>query len=527
MPRPSCWILVAALPSWAAAATLQTGPVLQAPLSGVLPLAGPSLAAPLTSALTPNLGPLLPAPGAMSPVLPSLTRQPVFTPSPALLPASVVPSYKGNKITPAAQAPSAQPTVLDQLHSAAQRLPSASMGFERSVGDAFETFDGGRREAAASFSGRTGRKSRGKTGLRTGVQAAADAAWRHGGFTGSGGTRISYKSRIPAGAEGKPPTVFVGGLALAESFEPYFSRFAPEAGQFTLWLRGLPPSPWSPGARVFDADALDLARLIVLAGRESGSDRVDLALHSYSTMLFQRLLGLSGDPLAAEALRYLRGAKVTLFMGSTHYEGVERDMDPMSSLKLQVSKAFVDMIDMNDAIRSALWDLARWNPFLLPMAAADELAWDAVRALLLSSGGQDVARDLKRYLGEPWEPDIEPVRKALLRVIDDNSGKPGWQEAALRRFVDLLRLDFAPEHVRLLRDMGVRLHTVAAVHDDILPWALQRRLLTRLGIEAPARAPRPGTVLTDKEGLFRLSVVDSDHFYPLREPDRVRDLLRD
>ena len=54
-------------------------------------------------------------------------------------------------------------------------------------------------------------------------------------------------------------------------------------GQFSQWCAAV-------YAGCPDSDARDLARMVVIASRESASGKVELALHSFGTLIFQRLL---------------------------------------------------------------------------------------------------------------------------------------------------------------------------------------------------------------------------------------------
>ncbi|MCX5787755.1 MAG: hypothetical protein NTX64_04485 [Elusimicrobia bacterium] len=332
---------------------------------------------------------------------------------------------------------------------------------------------------------------------------------------------------MPELSRGRVPTVHVGGLALAESFEPYFQTQPAQAGQFVLWLRGLAPSELGPKTQLLDADTRDMAHLIVTAAREAGTERVDLALHSYSSLLFQRMLALYEEPVVAEALKLLRGARVAVIAGSTHYDRTEYDVGLEFVFRKHLAEAIVAMQGLNNSISNLLWSMSLLNPFISPMAYAYDLHNRMQELLILQASGKSIADQLKAHLKDPWAPSIEPIRLKLLAQIEAAWRQEEWQKASLWRTVDMHALEFSPHDVERMRALGVRLDIVVANQDQVLPWAIQRDLLARVGIDTPEWVPAPGTILTDRSGMVRARIVDSDHYFPLRKPAELASILNE
>ncbi|MFA6030179.1 MAG: hypothetical protein WC969_10015 [Elusimicrobiota bacterium] len=458
-----------------------------------------------------------------------------LTPAPQSVPPAPLAAPK-----PAAAAAKAAPAVRAARTKAAKTAPAAAKeegaGTLSSLGALEETGrkqgeDDSRDRSGESLSAEASRRFDGTAAREEAAPAvAADApreagSWRNALFASPAGGDIRYRFRMPERSQGRVPTVFVGGLALAESFEPYFQTEPARAGQFVLWLRGLAPTELGPRTQMLDADTRDLARLIVTAARESGSERVDLALHSYSTLLFQRMLALHEDPEVAAALKLLRGAHVSAITGSTHYDHTEYDVGLEFVFRKKLAEAIVSMQDMRDGMSKLLWSMSRWNPFLLPMAYSFEFYNRLKELMILRASGKSIADQLKTHLKDPWAPDIDPIRLKLLAQLEEAWRQKEWQKASLLRTVDMHALEFTPQDVQRLRALGIRLDVIIAKDDQVLPWALQRDLLARFGIETPKETPPPGTVYADREGTVRAQVVDSDHYFPLREPGQLKEIL--
>ncbi|PIP85144.1 MAG: hypothetical protein CO113_11585 [Elusimicrobia bacterium CG_4_9_14_3_um_filter_62_55] len=364
----------------------------------------------------------------------------------------------------------------------------------------------------------------GKGALSAGAPVSADAVpkapkppgrgWTEGALESSDGTSLVYHRRGRA-APGKTPRIFVGGLALAQSFDVHFARGpAPERLEYRLNLRGLIPSGWSPTRSVIDADARDLAKLVVRAARESGSSKVELALHSYAALVLQRMVQLADEPEVGEALALLKGARVTLFGPTTHVPGSEALMGPQMEALAFGLRRFVESIDYGDMLVEYWRSIARWNPFLLPQAFALESAWRMQRQTAIALAVGDIERMLKQDLSQPWPPEIEPSRQRMLAEVDEAARHGEWQEAALRRVRDGFDLDFDDESAARLRSLGARLRVVYSHDDALLPWKVERLLLGKLGIETPEKLPKAGTVLRGPDGIEAV-IASGDHYLPL------------
>lgn len=349
------------------------------------------------------------------------------------------------------------------------------------------------------------------------------SAWKQGSFESAAGGAVAYKAR--GGGEASP-TVFAGGLALNESFEPLFaSQAAPKGGQLFLWTRGHPPTPWTAAKNPLDADARDLARAIVLAGRASPTGKVELALHSFGTIVFQRMVQLRGDPEVDAALEHLADSRVTLLNATTRYEGSEKKAGPEFERMGQATRGFVDWLDAMDASAQMLRATANLNPFLAPQIAAVLETWAFQRTQALILASRDAAAMMKKDLQAPWQPAFEAIRKAFLKALERDAQDPGWQEAMVRRSADMFRLEFEKGDARHIRRLRIKIQAVHSSKDQLLNWASAHALFERLGIEAPEQAPPPGAILKDRTGLFTAEIVDADHYYPLKRPDLLLEVL--
>jgi hypothetical protein len=352
--------------------------------------------------------------------------------------------------------------------------------------------------------------------------------WKRSSFpTRSGGAlQIRYKALTARGNAGKAPTVFLGGLGLSEGFESLFqTQGTPAADQYFLWLRGNPPTGWAPSAEVLESDARDLAAMIAIAAERSRSGTVNLALHSYATLVFQRLLTLRGNPDADKALALLRGGRVSFLHGTTHSKGAAGMLGPAYEVRKTMTEGFLGFLDANDALSSLTVLAASFNPFLILSASFYLAAWNFCRGSLLDKVGRDLEELYLKGLSEPWDDRLEGVRRRLLDTLKKSSRDPGWQEGMVRRLVGWDALDFRPEHAELIRELGIRLDIVYGVRERVLPWETQIPLLKSMGIAAPPRVPPAGTVLQDRSGLIRFVVVDSDHLFPLRKPADLERIL--
>ncbi len=333
--------------------------------------------------------------------------------------------------------------------------------------------------------------------------------WKQGAFKGDGGADIAYASR--EGGEG-PARVYSGGLALNESFAPVLARPAkPSGNELVLWTRAHPPSGWVPTKNPIDADARDLAAAINLAAVTSPQGKVELALHSFGTLVFQRMIQLHAEPAVKAALEALKDSRVFLLHATTHFEGSERRAGPDFERMGQATRAVVDWLDAGDAM--APW----WSPV--------SAAWRFTRGQVIAAAAKEAAAMMKKDLSEPW-PAFDGIRKRFIKELARDAKDPAWQEAMLRRSSDMFRLEFSPADAARIRELGIKLELVHADGDALLNWESALTLFERLGIRAPKKAPPAGTILTDESGRFRARIVSGDHYWPLKKPGDLAELMK-
>ncbi|MBI4346404.1 MAG: hypothetical protein HY553_06090 [Elusimicrobia bacterium] len=356
--------------------------------------------------------------------------------------------------------------------------------------------------------------------------AGSPSGWAGGAFESPiDGTKIQYRARGPNAG---PVRVFVGGMALARSFESYFRARAPKARQYELTLRGLPPTKWALPPDQLDADARDLGRMIVLAAQETGAGTIELVLHSYSAFAFQRLMQLD-DAESRGAISLLGRGRVVWIAATTHWKGSETQlmelMGPQFVLALQNAKLQAAYLDSMDRIAEGMRRLGEQNPWMLPQASAWLISWEAQRAAFVYAAGMASAQLMQRHLEERWAPELEPIRRELHAEVARDSESLGWREAALRRMLASLPLDFTTADADRMRRLGIRLELYHAASDQFIPWKAKRLVLRSLGIDAPELMPAPKTVLRDDSGLISVRIVDADHYFPLKKPGEFGQLL--
>lgn len=346
--------------------------------------------------------------------------------------------------------------------------------------------------------------------------------WSLGSFKGEGDADIVYKSRSGADAS-RPARVYFGGLALNESFETLFARGKPKGPEHFMWTRAHAPSGWVPTRSPLDADALDMARMLLTASRTSQSGKTELVLHSFGTLVFQRMVQMRGIPLVDAALRTLSGSRAVFLHGTTRYEGSERRAGREFEQMGQATRAFTDWLNTADDM-VALWEkTARLNPFLGPAVDAWLAQWRVQREQVLAMASRDAIAMMRRDLAEPWSPELEPMRKEFLASLERNARDSAWQEALLRRSGDMFRLEMTPADVKHLRKLGVDVEMVHSRGDKLLNWETARALLDFYGLPAPETMPPAGVELTGKGA--RAVIVDGDHYWPLKQPDALRRVL--
>ena len=329
--------------------------------------------------------------------------------------------------------------------------------------------------------------------------------------------------------------VYSGGLALAESFDSYFeSRPKDERPTFFLRTRAHPPTPWLFTRTVIDADARDLAAVITKAASASASGKVELVLHSFGTLVFQRLLQLGHLPEVREALGSLTGSRVVLLNATTHYPGSEKQAGPDFERMAKATVSFVEWLDMVDAWSGWIDSLGRlgwW--FARQMAPWSKVwptpkaygAWPLQRPYFIAAASQQAISMMRADLKGPWTADVEPIRARLAAQLESHAADAGWQEALLRRSADMFRLNFMPSDVERLRALNLELELVHSTRDALLNWKSAQILFERLGLNAPEKLPEAGTVIAAQEGRWRAHIVEGDHYFPLKRPAWLAKIL--
>ncbi len=487
-------ILAVALP--AHAAFVESAPVLTSPAAAPYAAFAAVGAAPVVMRPFSSLAPLPLNAAPLS--APALSAAPLAA---ALAPTAVAP-VRAAAAVPLSAALPALPAAADGPHSSGEKVAL----------EAARMFDGFGAPRGADFA----------------VEAVAPApsgeptlaeGWSAASFVSAdGGVTVGYKRRT--GPAGKTPRVYSGGLALNESFDPLFARpGAPVRSEYFLWTRGHPPTGWAPTRTVIDGDARDLARMIVLAAKESGPKKVELALHSFGTLVFQRMVQLRAEPEVRQALNLLSGSRVVMLNATTHYPGSERRAGQAFEQMGNATKSFVTWLNTADAFAANIQQLAQLSPFTAAPFNAWLEMWKYQRAQVLTMASKGAADMMKADLSKPWPADFDPIRKGFLAALARDTQDPAWQESLLRRSSDMFTLDFTKKDVAVIRGLKIRLDLIHSSNDQLLNWQSALALFELLGIEAPAQAPAPGTELRDRTGRFHASIVESDHYYPQTSRD--------
>ncbi|MFA5162439.1 MAG: hypothetical protein WC421_09350 [Elusimicrobiales bacterium] len=355
-----------------------------------------------------------------------------------------------------------------------------------------------------------------------------DSAWSMSSFSSAAdGLEISYKYRKGGGAKRQPPLVFIGGLSLQEVYETVFAvEGAPARDEYCLWMRAHSPTGWKYTRSLFDYDALDMARLINIAARESGSGKVTLVLHSYGTMLFQRMmqLGYNGD--VAAAIGHLSGTRVILSNGVTHKNNVFVPQLWESYMMASNLDKFVLWLDGSDDYAEYWKHAAETNPAIAMPTNFNYAVWRVQRQNSIMAATKQGADMSIADLSEPWDdPDIEPVRASLLRTVRQNAVNPDWREALLRRSYNTSHANFDGNDMELLKNSGIRTVWVATTKDQLLPWASTKFLMQHLGMDAPKETPEAGSSFKNSEGTAEMRIFDGDHYFPLKHPREFLKLI--
>jgi hypothetical protein len=246
---------------------------------------------------------------------------------------------------------------------------------------------------------------------------------------------------------------------------------------------------------------------------------VELALHSFGTLVFQRLVQLHEEPEVAAALRLLTGSRVVLLNATTHYEGSERRAGRQFEQMGMATRKLVDMLNMMDEAAETWKAVALLNPFAGPAVEFWMAEYASQRGQLLALASRGAKNMMDKDLSAPWDPAFDSIRRDFIAALQEDSKNHGWQESLLRRSSDMFRLEFTKRDAERIRRLHIHLDLIHASSDQLLNWESARTLFERLGIEAPETAPAPGTVLTDATGRFRATIVEGDHYYPLKRRD--------
>jgi hypothetical protein len=353
--------------------------------------------------------------------------------------------------------------------------------------------------------------------------AAGDASWQKSEFASPfDGTSISYKMR--KGSSSEPARVFSGGLAFNDGYEALFASGPPQAGsEYFMWTRGNAPSGWQPTRSVIDADAHDMAALVTKAAASSETGHAELVLHSFGTLVFQRMLQMRDNPEVAEALKHV--SRVYMIGPATHFDGIEKIAGHAGDQIETGSKTFIATLDMLDANADASKALAKLNPLLAPSIYAGLGVWNVQRKALLEFAAKQAVEMQRNDLSQPWEKATEPFRKQALEIFERNAKDPAWQEAILRRCRDSFVLQMKDVDIDYLHKLGVKVDVVQPIHDQIVPWGGARAVLKLLDIKAPENPPAAGTILKNADGSFRSHIVDADHYWPQKHLSELKDML--
>ncbi|MEK7858516.1 MAG: hypothetical protein AAB320_05165 [Elusimicrobiota bacterium] len=414
---------------------------------------------------------------------------------------------------PALDAAPAALTALGAFTPESALAPSFSA--ERASLDGALRFDGARlleggAEAPSVYAGPSGQDAGG---------------WSQGSFLSPVDEAVlHFKRRASDSQEKRPPMVFVGGLGLSESFDAMFAAQPARSDQVFLWLRGNAPSPWAAARHPMDVDARDLARMIVTAAEQAGSSRVELALHSYASLVFQRMLQMEEQPEVRQALGLLRGSRVFLLNATTHFKGSESAAGPEYEKMTQATKMLVGWLDMMESA-AALWrQTPIWSP-AFPAAQAWLMSWDFQRGQALELAAKGVVAQLRDHLKGPWAPEVEESRLQAVARLERNAHDAGWQEALVRRVNDGALLEAQAGDVARMAELGIRSEVVVSHDDQIIPWSVSKVFLAHLGVAAPDAVPPAGTVLRSRDGLVTVRIVAGDHYVPLKSPALIDGLI--
>lgn len=292
-----------------------------------------------------------------------------------------------------------------------------------------------------------------------------------------------------------------------------------------FWTRAHPPTPWTDLASPLEADARDLARAILLAAQDSPSGSVEVVVHSYGALVFQRLIQLRGAAEVDSALERLKGSRVVMLNGTTHFEGSERRAGADFERMADASRRFVDWLNGMDSIARAWEKAAELNPMMAPAVSAWLAGWRINRQFMMALASRDAAAMMRADLMEPWDSAYDHIRRGFLAALEKDSRDAGWQEALLRRSSDMFRLEFTSADANFIREKKIRMTLIHSAQDKLVNWPSARMLFDLLGLSTPQEAPAPGAVFRDSSGQFQAEIIDADHYYPLKKPRALEEVL--
>lgn len=355
------------------------------------------------------------------------------------------------------------------------------------------------------------------------LAAGRASSWKQDRFASpADGLPIVYKER--EGNRSEPARVYSGGMAFNESFEPLFASGPPAPGtEFFMWTRGHNPTAWKATDSPLDADAHDLAAMVNKAAAATDTGKTELVLHSFGDLVFQRMLQLRDDPYVSEALSHV--SRVVMINPLTHMEGSEKSGGPQVEQAAAQTRLFFSNLDFLDAQAKASEALAKVNPFLAPQIYASLAIWHVQRAGMIALGAKQAIDMQRKDLEQPWEPQFEPLRKQAQQKFELDAKDPGWQEATLRRALDSVRLDMKQDDFDYLRKTGIKVDLVHSIHDQLIPYDSAKLLFKMMDIPSPAKSPAAGAELKNADGTFKVHFVDADHYWPLKHPEELKEVL--
>lgn len=344
-------------------------------------------------------------------------------------------------------------------------------------------------------------------------------------FESVAGGDIHYDVR--GGPEGETPIVFTGGIGINNSFEA-LRRFgpAPRRTGFFLMTRGHGLSQWSAPTvhTTLGADALDLAKMILIARAKTGAARVDVAAHSFGTKVLQEML-VSDDPLAAAARKIL--GKSWPVNGLIEFDHAGRApiwtrlfVGNVETSDHAIAPILQAAVDWNSRIERA----GRLNPFFFFFRIIPDFfvgMLQSNRKLMFDRATAAALRRLESDLsGTVWEGEADELRREFL---EDPSQMLGNPEAFMRRANDAFHSTISAEVIDGLKQEGKEFEIIHSNRDSIISRSEQIEMDRRFGIVGTdASGVLEGR---DATGFARSRVYDAGHDFPLEFWREARAIL--